>query len=236
MTSPGIIINSLLYTTGSEYDGKFALTNDVQGYYNVVYTHLEDGDIPICYEGVNALLVKRNSNGATTMVHFADLSSDTPADVETWFETELIPLLADLGVTIVSATVVGAGESYDLVFDLAVTFMLASTSSTISKIFGNTELSGTTINISGMHINNRPKFLGVCINECNQIYAYGESSSVNCLLSAMDDLVKGQIIYIPSETANLNIKIVRLNAVNVACPIPFRWLLVLQKTFGASFQ
>lgn len=235
MTSSGIFINSLSYSSGQEYDGKWELSNDVQGYYNVLYTHLDDGDIPIVYEGVNALLVKRNSNNATTVIHFSDLSSDTPADVETWFETDLADLLADIGVTITSATAVNAGESYDLVFDLAVTFMLANGSSTISRLFGDTELSGTTINVSGVHINNRPKFMGVCISECNQIFAQTSSNDMNLLLSAKDDLVKGVIIYIPNETNALNIQIVRVNAPDVACPINLRWSIVLQKTFGSQF-
>ena len=235
MTAPGIFINSLLKSSGQGYDGRFTLSNDVQGYYGVLYQHIDDGNIPIVYEGVNALVVKRNSNSATTIVHFSDLEDDTPAAVETWFETELAVLLADLGVTISSATAVNSGESYDLVFDLAVTFMLSSVNSTISKLFGSSDLSGTTINVSGFQINNRPKYLGVTINEANQIYANCDSSPVHCLLSAKDDLVKGNYIYIPNETNILNIKLVRLNAPYVACPVDLNWTLVLQRNFGPGF-
>src|ERR1041385_1889738 len=133
MTSPGIFLNSAKVSSGSIYDGTWILTNEVQGYYNVIYTHLADGDIPICYEGINALVVVRNSNSASTVLHFADLSSDTGSDVETWLETEFGPLTAAIGVTISSATAETDG-TYTLVFDEAVTLKFSATTSTLSKI------------------------------------------------------------------------------------------------------
>jgi hypothetical protein len=234
MTSPGIFISSSKVSSGDIYDGTWNLTNEVQGYYNVVYTHLADGDVPICYQGINTLVVIRNSNSAQTILHFADLSSDTPATVETWLETEFVPLLADIGVTIVSATVQADG-SYTCVFDLAVTLKFSSNTSTLSKIFGRTDLSGTSINLSGVNINNRPKFLGVAISECQQIFASSDASDVNLLISSADDLCKGIIIYIPSETDSLNIQVVRMNAPSVACPITLPWEIVLQRNFNAAF-
>lgn len=238
MTSAGIFINSLLNSSGDSYNGTWELTNDVQGYYNVLYTHLDDGDIPIVYEGVNALVVKNNSNSATTVVHFADLSDDTPSVVETWFETELAVLTAALGINIVSATANNGGETYTLLFDADVTFRLSLGTSTASALFGNQDIvsSSSSLTVSGAEINNRPKFLGVCINECNQIYAYSQSSNINCLLSAKDDLVKGIIVYIPNETNNLHIQVVRLNAPSAPCPISQRWSVVMQKSFGPNFS
>lgn len=236
MTSPGIILSSTRLSSGEIYDGGFTLSNDVQGYYNVIYTHLADGDIPICYEGINALIVIRNSNSATTTLHFADLSDDTGAAVETWLETEFVPLLAALGVTITSATAESDG-SFTLVFDIAVTLKFSSNTSTLSKIFGKTDLSGTTISLTGININNRPKFLGLAINEANQLFAQsGESNDINILLSSVDDLCKGVIVYIPNETNLLTTKIVRLNAPNVAVPINFHWDVVLQRNFNAAFN
>lgn len=234
MTSPGIFINSAKVGSGESYNGTWTLTNEVQGYYNVLYTHLADGDIPICYEGVNALLVIKNSNSASTMLHFADLSSDTGSDVETWLETEFGPLTAAIGVTISSATAETDG-TYTLVFDAAVTLKFSNPNSSLSKIFGKTDLSGTTISLPGVNVDNRPKFLGVCINECNQIFAASESSDVNLLISSIDDLCKGIIIYIPNQTDQLNIQIVRMNAPSVPCPIPMGWEVVLQRTFNQAF-
>ena len=235
MTSPGIFINSIKHSTGYVYDGTWNFSNDVQGYYNVVYTHLGPGDVPICYEGVNALVVIRNSNSASTVIHFDDLSSDTPADVETWLETGFGDLLGDLGVTITSATAVDGGKYYDLVFDLSVTLKFSSSSSSLSKLFGSSDLSGTTIRLSGINIDNRPKFLAVCIQEGSQIYATTDLNNVSCLLSTQDDLVKGAIVYIPNETSSLNIKVVRLNAPSIPVPIDIRWSIILQRTFNSTF-
>ncbi len=235
MTSPGIFIASAKVSSGQSYDGTWVLTNEVQGYYNVIYTHLGDGDVPICYEGINTLIVIRDSNSATTTLHFADLSDDTGSAVETWLEAEFGPLLADIGVTISSATAETDG-SFTCVFDESITLKFSHPSSTLSKIFGKTDLSGTTISLSGVNIDNRPKFLGVAISECNQIFASSESNDINLLISSIDDLCKGIIVYFPNQTDSLNIQVVRMNAPTVSCPITMAWEIVLQRNFNAAFN
>lgn len=234
MTSSGIFINSYKKSSGETYDGAWNLSNDVEGFYNVIYTHLEDGDIPICYEGVNALTVVKDSDSSSTVIHFDDLFSDTKADVEGWLEDGFGELNAALSVTVTSATGETDG-SFTVVFSESVTLKFSLGTSTLNKLFGAVNLTGDTINLTGVNINNRPKFIGVCIAEANQIYAQAGTNNVNCLIAAIDELVKGVIVYIPTETSTLNIKLVRLNAPDVACPITFGWNLVLQKNFNAGF-
>lgn len=235
MTASGIFINSVKNSSGNSYDGSWNLSKDVQGYYNVLYTHVDDTDVPICYEGVNSLVVIRTSNSVQTVIHFDDLSSDTTTDVETWLEAGLGDLLADIGVTINSATANSGGLTYTLDFDLSVTLKFSATGSTAKYLFGATDLTGTSITISGANINNRPKYLGLCITEATQIFAQAGTNNVNCLISSVDDLVKGTIVYIPTETSSLTIKLVRLNAPDVAVPFSGVWSVVLMKNFNAGF-
>lgn len=226
--SAGILIESNLVSSGNSYDGIYTFNNDISGRFKVLYSWVEDGNIPICYDGINNLHVIRDSNGASVVAYFSDLSSDAKTDVET-FADSIAAALATIGVTF--TRVVDADNNITYTFNTSVTLDLANSSSRF--IFGSSNMTGTVLTLSGQHLNARPKFLAFNIAQAQQMYNAKFSTPFHIVISTYDDMIKDLLVYIPNSTSQLNIQVCRLHAPHVPCPItiPFAVLLQFETTF-----
>ena len=232
--SNAVIINSNEVSTGTSYDGEYTFSRDFSGYFKMLYYWLDDGNIPICYYGINSVVIYKNS--APTILktlYFDDLSSDDPTDVAAWFTSSFAALSGLLGVTL-SSVLQQADGSYQCIFSAAITFVLSSPSSSASNIFGNSDLTGSTINFANENINARPKFIGVKLGQAAQITSYGLNSNINLYLSTKDDLSLNQIISFESEQNVLDLQIARINAPLVACPLTLDFIIILQAVSSST--
>jgi len=232
--SNAIIINSNEVSVGTSYDGEYNFSKDFSGYFKMLYYWLDDGNIPICYYGINSVVVSKNS--APTIfktLYFDDLSSDDPADVEAWFTSSFAALSGLLSVTLSSVAQQSDG-SYQCIFSEAITFVLSSPGSSASAIFGSTELSGSTINFPNENIVSRPKFIGVILGQAAQITSVGTNSNINLYLATKDDLSLNQTVNFESEQNVLDLQIARLNAPLVACPMTLDFIIILQAVSSSS--
>jgi len=224
-----IVINSNEVSTAASYDGEYNFSRDFAGYFRLLYYWLDDGNIPICYYGINSALVYKDSDPDTIkVIYFDDLSSDDPTDVEAWLDSSLAALDAALGVT-ASGIAQQADGSYKVDFSASITIQLSSPTSSISAIFGSTDLSGSTIYFPNENINARPKFIGVKLQQAAQITSYGANSNINLYLSTKDDLSIGQVLNFESEQNVLDLQIARINAPLVACPMTLDFIIILQQ-------
>lgn len=231
--SNGLILDGNHIAGGERYDGQFVFLNDISGYYNLAYSFIEDGAIPICYNGVNQF---RADNGVgNVLVILDDLDSDADADVLAWLTAGFAQVTAALGVAVIGIVKISGSASVYYPYDswqitMAAPISLNFSNNTAKYLFGvDNHASAVVLNLTAEHINNRPKFLGLVSNQFQNLYTFPGSTQVSLVASNYDELVIGYKVYIPIESQTLNFMLVRLNAPSVACPFKKQWAFVLNK-------
>lgn len=223
----GVIIDSNFRASGENYEAVYNYSQDIQGFYLVLHQHLADGNIPICYSGVNNLRVIRTSSSAVSTLSFTDLNSDVPADVIAWLTAVFNTL--PWAVPVVSVVANGVNESYTVTFTESVTLQFDHSLSTLRYVFGMEDLTGTAITLSGYHLNSRPQLININIDEASDKLYYPNQSSANMIISTSDEPIKNHIVTFEDPVNQLRINLYRFNAPTVICPISLPYTIILQK-------
>lgn len=223
----GVIIDSFNRTSGSISEAVYSYSQDIIGSYVVLHQHIADGDIPICYNGINNLRVMRNSSSAEVTLSFPDLSSDAPADVITWLTNEFNTL--PWAVPVVSVVANGINESYTVTFTEAVTLKLSNSLSTISNIFGFEDLSGVAVTLDGYNLDARPQLMNVGIDEASDKLFYPYSAYSNMIISTKDEQIKNHVLTFAESVSQLRVNFYRFNAPGVICPMLINYVIIIQK-------
>ncbi len=234
MSSLGIFLSEGAVSSGNPYNGQYNYLTDFSGYYKVMYSYLADGNIPICYAGINALSVFYPTSSLSSLISFPDLSSDVPADIISWLTSAFGQIAVPLGVNVVSVTQVAGG--YNVKLNHQVTLQFSFSVSNSYRIFGSQNLVGVSnagnfdYFLSDENLDARPKFLGFTFSQSSPVYLYGNFQGVTFAISCKDDLLLGEFVYFPNTQNQLNLVISRINAINIPCPIPMKFMVLLGKT------
>jgi len=228
-----LCLHSMLSSTGiSQANLKF--NRSFQGAYIVQYTWIGDGNIPICYAGVNYVGLALASDLSNIIgIVLEDLNSDVQADIAAWFGSSISDACTALGINIVNITF---SDGYmNIEFDDDVKFY-ASGIYTGRHIFENADYTSSS-NILSLPLNqeifiSRPKFLGVICPEADQMFGQSQVSSINMLISTIDSLFIGYRVNFPDQTDEINLTIVRLTAPAVECPILMPYALILSRNIN----
>lgn len=206
---------------GSLYDGSYTMTKTLQGYYKLVYIHLDTDPIPWVWSGCNTLHIVNNADlDEESIISFPTSSNSTPANVITWF--------CDGIATSGWVTATGAYDEITRMyrFDFSTTILIQYdyTASSIAFVFdwfyhNDTFLNPTDhIYIRDRYIDNRPKFLEVYSDQITSETFCSRGDNPGFLISTTDQYIDNQQIFIPSPVSTLDISFYRPG--NYFTPVP----------------
>lgn len=234
-------IDSHQRTSGSNQQAVYSFSSDLVGHYQVVYSHMEDnlGDgtgVPCVYSGMNQIYVTNVTTSTSKVVTFTQLDIDDPTEVCQWFQDNLMAA-ANFPLSTITCTTPDNGSTYNIDFGAETfTFVLSDTAnSTMWRLFGTTDLTGTDFDVTGLHIDARPKILGFGVSEfAGKVQFSGESSNVKLLISLQDEMFDSHYINITDEVNTLHVQIYRINAPSIICPCQLRYQIMIQKIFNSG--
>lgn len=207
---------------GTTTNGTWDLQQFISGFLTVLWHHVDDGDMPWIYTGVEVLII--DVGGVDYTVIFSQQSADkTLAAVATQLTTDLDAGLGGSGITVASLVYTAATDTFDIVFSGAVTLEWSNVLTTSDLVWNETADSATSVNqtFSARHATSRPASMELDIVEGSAINS-SRNTSASMIIPLHDHIAQGSWS-IENHNTELNIVWSRTNAPGVECPFTQQW-------------
>lgn len=212
-------------TAGFTYDGTWTLQSAVSGILLMAYHHIDDGDIPWIYAGIDGLVI--DDGGGDVTVSFGTISSDKSL-AATATAMEVI-IDAALGGTTVTIVYVAATDTFDMTFSVPVILRWTDVLSTSTLVF-NTVGAADTANLalhslSGRYVDERPPVLEMEVSQGVPGQTATRVTNATFFIPTADFQIRDIQFQVNGVAPTLDLMWSRVNAPGVALPLPMQWEL-----------
>lgn len=213
--------------TGFTYDGTWNLQQTISGVLKLTYHHINDGNLPWIYPGVEVMIVQA-AGGARTVTFPVIQTEKTDLGTATVIKTAIDLAMVPDGIT-VAVLYVAATDTFDLTFTAAVVINWSDGPSTSNLVWNEVGSGDTASSVNQQldcrYVDPRPPTLELEIGETIGGVQSSRVTDAILFIPTADFQLRDTSFQVNGNTTVLTIAWSRINAPGISVPMTNQWEL-----------